>query len=134
MDTRPPSEYCSYGNAGILSPGSCVPLATPGVQWKVPGYLADPMGPLTIRWGYLPRAAPWLLRLPGRQVGYSNACQFLLGIVVLLGIPAQRAVSFSFHNTAIARLSVLPNGAGGSQVRLISLGDDRHLERMKDEG
>lgn len=62
VDMRPPGEYCSFGNAGILSPGSCVPLATPGVHWKVPGYLADPMGPLTIRWGYLPKAAPWFLR------------------------------------------------------------------------
>lgn len=62
VDMRPPGEYCSYGNAGILSPGSCVPLATPGIHWKVPGYLADPMGPLTISWGYLPKAAPWLLR------------------------------------------------------------------------
>lgn len=62
VDMRPPGEYCSFGNAGILSPGSCVPLATPGIHWKVPGYLADPMGPLTIRWSYLPKAAPWLLR------------------------------------------------------------------------
>jgi len=65
-------------------------------------------------------------------VSHGGALSALLAH--LLGIPAQRAVSFSFHNTAIARLSVLPNGAGGSQVRLISLGDDRHLERMKDEG
>jgi D-amino-acid dehydrogenase len=62
VDVRPPGEYCSFGNAGILSPGSCVPLATPGVLWNVPGYLADPMGPLTVRWSYLPRALPWLLR------------------------------------------------------------------------
>ena len=62
VDMRPPGEYCSFGNAGILSPGSCVPLATPGIHRKVPGYLADPMGPLMIRWGYLPKAAPWLLR------------------------------------------------------------------------
>jgi D-amino-acid dehydrogenase len=62
VDMRPPGEYCSFGNAGILSPGSCVPLATPGILWKVPGYLADPMGPLTVRWSYLPRAMPWLLR------------------------------------------------------------------------
>jgi len=62
VDMRPPGEYCSFGNAGILSPGSCVPLATPGIHWKVPGYLADPVGPLMIRWGYLPKAAPWLLR------------------------------------------------------------------------
>ena len=62
VDMRRPGEYCSFGNAGILSPGSCVPLATPGVHWKVPGYLTDPLGPLAIRWRYLPRAAPWFLR------------------------------------------------------------------------
>src|SRR3979409_956036 len=62
VDRLPPGEYCSFGNAGILSPGSCVPLGTPGVMWKVPGYLADPLGPLVIRWSYLPKAVPWLLR------------------------------------------------------------------------
>src|SRR5688500_17202361 len=29
VDMRPPGEYCSFGNAGILSPGSCVPIAMP---------------------------------------------------------------------------------------------------------
>ena len=62
VDMSPPGEYCSFGNAGILSPGSCVPLATPGILFKVPGYLADPLGPLTLRWSYLPKALPWLLR------------------------------------------------------------------------
>ncbi len=62
VDMNPPGEYCSFGNAGILSPGSCAPQALPGILWKVPGYLADPMGPLAVRWSYLPKAAPWLLR------------------------------------------------------------------------
>jgi D-amino-acid dehydrogenase len=62
VDMRPPGEYCSFGNAGILSPGSCVPQSMPGVLWKVPGYLADPLGPLTVRWSHLPRAAPWFMR------------------------------------------------------------------------
>jgi D-amino-acid dehydrogenase len=62
VDMRPPGEYCSSGNAGILSPGSCVPLATPGILWKVPGYLSDPLGPLTLDLGYLPKAMPWLMR------------------------------------------------------------------------
>src|ERR687894_2162689 len=83
VDMRPPGEYCSFGNAGILSPGSCVPLATPGVHWKVPGYLMDPMGPLMIRWGYLPKAAPWLLRFlaasrPSRVDEIANALRPLL--------------------------------------------------------
>ncbi|HEX6003135.1 MAG TPA: FAD-dependent oxidoreductase, partial [Burkholderiales bacterium] len=62
VDLRPPGEYCSFGNAGILSPGSCVPLATPGVLWNVPGYLADPQGPLTVRWPHVLRALPWFAR------------------------------------------------------------------------
>src|SRR5215213_5625173 len=83
VDKRPPGEYCSFGNAGILSPGSCVPLATPGVHWKVPGYLNDPMGPLTIRWSYLPKAAPWLLRFlaasaPSRVEKIADALRPLL--------------------------------------------------------
>ena len=49
----------------------------------------------------------------------------------LLGIPPAHSVSFSFHNTAVARLSVRPDGAAGRAVRLISLGDDRHLARTK---
>jgi len=74
VDMRPPGEYCSFGNAGILSPGSCVPLATPGVLWNVPGYLADPMGPLTVRWSYLPRAMPWLLRFLAASDSKRVAC------------------------------------------------------------
>lgn len=62
VDQRPPGEYCSFGNAGILSPGSCVPIAMPGILGQVPGYLLDPMGPLSLRWSYLPQALPWLLR------------------------------------------------------------------------
>ena len=63
VDSRPPGEYCSFGNAGILSPGSCVPQALPGVLSKVPGYLSDPLGPLSIRPGHFFRALPWFLRL-----------------------------------------------------------------------
>ena len=62
VDMGPPGEYCSFGNAGILSPGSCVPTAMPGILGKVPGYLADPLGPLKVRWSYFPRALPWLWR------------------------------------------------------------------------
>lgn len=63
VDMRPPGEYCSFGNAGILSPGSCAPQAMPGVLGKVPGYLLDPLGPLAIRPGHFFKALPWFLRL-----------------------------------------------------------------------
>ncbi len=52
----------SRGNAGALSPESCVPLAMPGIIKKIPSWLMDPGGPLVVRPSYLLRAAPWLLR------------------------------------------------------------------------
>lgn len=60
---EPGAEHAtSYGNAGWLSSHSVVPPALPGAWRKVPGWLADPLGPLAVRWRHLPRAAPWLLR------------------------------------------------------------------------
>ena len=55
-------QAASYGNAAWLSSHSVIPPALPGTWRKIPGYLADPLGPLSIRWSYLPKALPWLLR------------------------------------------------------------------------
>ncbi|MBM3356520.1 MAG: FAD-dependent oxidoreductase [Betaproteobacteria bacterium] len=83
VDMRPPGEYCSFGNAGILSPGSCVPQSMPGILAKVPGYLADPLGPLTVRWRYLPRALPWLARFiaAGRRERVERAADALRALL-----------------------------------------------------
>lgn len=55
-------QAASFGNGCWLSPSSVVPMSAPGIWRKVPGWLADPLGPLTIRWSYLPRMLPWLTR------------------------------------------------------------------------
>ncbi len=55
-------QSASYGNGCWLSPSSVIPMSAPGLWRKVPGYLADPLGPLSIRWSYLPRVLPWLRR------------------------------------------------------------------------
>lgn len=52
----------SYGNAGWLSSHSVIPPAEPGMWKRVPSFLLDPLGPLSIRWTYLPKVMPWLLR------------------------------------------------------------------------
>jgi D-amino-acid dehydrogenase len=56
------TQAASYGNAGWLSSHSVIPPAQPGVWKKLPGFVMDPLGPLAIRWSYLPKALPWLLR------------------------------------------------------------------------
>ena len=55
-------QAASYGNGCWFSTASVVPMSAPGIWRKVPGWLADPAGPLTIRWRYLPRLLPWLIR------------------------------------------------------------------------
>ena len=55
-------QAASYGNGTLLNPSSVIPMSSPGLWKKVPGYLRDPLGPLTIRWSYLPRLLPWLSR------------------------------------------------------------------------
>jgi len=55
-------QAASYGNGTLLNPSSVIPVSSPGLWKKVPGYLRDPLGPLTIRWSYLPRLWPWLRR------------------------------------------------------------------------
>jgi D-amino-acid dehydrogenase len=55
-------QAASYGNGTQLNPSSVIPMSSPGLWKKVPGYLADPLGPLAIRWSYLPRLLPWLWR------------------------------------------------------------------------
>jgi D-amino-acid dehydrogenase len=62
VDPRPPGSGASLGNAGVISLGSVLPIATPGLVGEVPRMLRDPLGPLAIRWRYLPRLLPWLLR------------------------------------------------------------------------
>ncbi|MFC0387897.1 NAD(P)/FAD-dependent oxidoreductase [Muricoccus vinaceus] len=63
LDPGPPGgeQAASFGNGCWLSPMSVIPPAVPGLWRKVPGFLRDPLGPLAIRWSYLPRVLPWLL-------------------------------------------------------------------------
>jgi D-amino-acid dehydrogenase len=42
----------------LAAPSGCFPVAMPGMWKKIPGWLLDPLGPLTIRWSYAPVVAP----------------------------------------------------------------------------
>lgn len=62
IDQEGPAAGASSGNAGAISPGSCIPLATPGMLKNVPKWLFEKDGPLVIRKNYLLQAMPWLVR------------------------------------------------------------------------
>jgi len=62
VDRAAPGQGTSYGNAGVLASCSMVPVTTPGLIRKAPGLALDPNFPLFMRWSYLPKLMPWLVK------------------------------------------------------------------------
>lgn len=52
----------SFGNAGAFAFSDILPLAASGKLRKVPKWLLDPLGPLSIPPAYFPTILPWLIR------------------------------------------------------------------------
>lgn len=73
-DRDEPAEGASSGNAGVISPWTCIPQSMPGVWRNVPQWILNSEGPVALRWGYLLKFLPWAIdflksgessRLPG---------------------------------------------------------------------
>jgi D-amino-acid dehydrogenase len=62
IDRDPAGDKASFGNAGGIGVSEIVPAAVPGLIWRVPGWLVDPLGPLSLRPQHLPALIPWLWR------------------------------------------------------------------------
>ncbi|MEX6505337.1 NAD(P)/FAD-dependent oxidoreductase [Jiella sp. M17.18] len=62
VDRRGIARETSSGNAAGLAFSDIIPMASRGMMRKVPGWLADPLGPLAIPPAYFPRILPWLVR------------------------------------------------------------------------
>ena len=62
VEADEPGHGASFGNAGAFNGSSVTPMSMPGVLRNLPRWLLDPLGPLSLRWDYLPALAPWLVR------------------------------------------------------------------------
>ncbi|MBF5007646.1 NAD(P)/FAD-dependent oxidoreductase [Diaphorobacter caeni] len=62
FDATGAGSGASFGNAGLISTGSCIPISLPGMLWQVPRWLLDPDGPLALRPAYALKALPWVLQ------------------------------------------------------------------------
>ncbi|MEZ5557958.1 MAG: FAD-binding oxidoreductase [Pseudomonadales bacterium] len=82
VDRGQPQRAASFGNAGVLGAWSCVPQALPGMWRDLPRWLLHPDSPVALRWRYLPRALPWLLRFlaAGREAGLSDRARAMLAL------------------------------------------------------
>lgn len=54
-----PGQSCSFGNAACIATSGVVPLSYPGLIRKVPRWLVDPLGPMSIRLRDFPSLLPW---------------------------------------------------------------------------
>jgi D-amino-acid dehydrogenase len=84
-----PGEGASFGNAGCFNGSSVTPVAMPGVIRNLPHWLVDPLGPLSLRWSYLPSILPYLYRFvrasaPEKVKAQARALRPLLGPTVPL--------------------------------------------------
>jgi D-amino-acid dehydrogenase len=62
LDRKGMAEETSRGNAGAFAFADMEPLASPGVIWKAPKWLLDPLGPLSMPLSYAPKMLPWMWR------------------------------------------------------------------------
>lgn len=62
IDRLAPGEATSYGNAGVISPWSCVPQCMPGTLAQIPAFIFKPNSPVSFRWSDLGSTIPWIVR------------------------------------------------------------------------
>jgi D-amino-acid dehydrogenase len=84
IEAAEPGHGASFGNAGCFNGSSVTPVAMPGMLRSVPRWLFDPVGPLALRWRYLPAIAPWLVRFiragtPEKAQAAARALRPLVG-------------------------------------------------------
>ena len=84
IDRDPHGDKCSWGNAGGVAVSEVVPASVPGALWRVPRWLADPLGPLSLRPAHAPLMLPWLRRFvaagrPDRVAAIATALAALNG-------------------------------------------------------
>ena len=63
FERDPEGRPASTGGAGLICLPEISPLARPSTLLSVPGWMMDPLGPLSLRARDLPAMTPWLTRL-----------------------------------------------------------------------
>ena len=74
IERDPLGDGTSCGNAGAIAAAEIAPVALPGLWKDIPGWLLNPLGPLSLRLTYLPKFLPWLylfLKASNRQQAES---------------------------------------------------------------
>jgi D-amino-acid dehydrogenase len=89
VDRGEPGAATSRGNAAGIAWTDVAPLASPGIWRKAPGWLLDPLGPLSLRPGHLPAFLPWMIRFlaASRPVAWRSSIRAIAALNAL-ALPA----------------------------------------------
>ena len=81
IDKTGPAAGASFGNAGAIVNGSCIPTATPGIALSAMKMLMS-NGPLAIDLASLPRLLPWLVRfvIQSSERNYQHNAKALVSL------------------------------------------------------
>ncbi|MEX0853031.1 MAG: FAD-dependent oxidoreductase [Bauldia sp.] len=107
----------STGNAGVIALSEISPLARPGTLASVPGWLLDPLGPLSVRPADLPALTPWLLRFvaaarPSQVASGTAALGFLMKTALADHQELARRGGLSGHMRRTGSLHIFDSDAG----------------------
>ena len=62
LEPGPVGEGASWASCGSIAVSEVIPLSKPGLLMKAPGWLLDPLGPLTLRASSALGVLPWFMR------------------------------------------------------------------------
>ncbi|MCB1497246.1 MAG: FAD-binding oxidoreductase [Bauldia sp.] len=118
IDERP----ASGGNAGLIALPEITPLARPGILGSVPGWLLDPLGPLSLRPRDLPRLLPFLMRFVSASRAQhveesTSALAALMGSALVDHQELARRAGLSGHMQRTGALHIIDGPAAYQTAR-----------------
>ena len=121
VDAEDPGTMTSFGNAGAISAHSVTPMALPGIWKKVPRWLLDPLGPLAVRIGYAPKAAPWLMKFMSAAKDFEKQAEALADLhrpvrEAYLELTAQAGANDLLKQTGVLSVYETTEGFNGDAI------------------
>ena len=107
----------STGNAGVICLPEISPLARPSTLLQVPGWMLDPLGPLSVRARDLPSLMPWLAAFlvatrPSRVEQTTAALGFIMKTALADHQELARRAGLEFYGaSAAATVSTIARSA-----------------------
>lgn len=111
LEPGPVGEGASWASCGSIAVSEVIPLSKPGIMMKAPGWLLDPLGPLTLRASSALGVLPWFLRFAAnarpariRQISEEIAALTLPALADLQALLGRYGLSDLLRNTPVMEL------------------------------